>query len=92
MRIIGNLDAKTHLSELLEDVEKGDEFVITRHGKPIARPIPAEPAGPRRSVDDVIAAIRRFRKRIKSKASAGEIAVWKSRVNIGSSAPSASLR
>ncbi|MEW5887452.1 MAG: type II toxin-antitoxin system prevent-host-death family antitoxin [Pseudomonadota bacterium] len=92
MRTIGASDAKNHFSKLLEEVEKGGEFVITRHGKPIARLIPAEPAGPRRSVDDVIATIRRFRRQIKSRASAEEIAAWKSRANIGSSAPSASLR
>lgn len=28
--------AKTHLSELLDKVEDGEEIVITRHGKPIA--------------------------------------------------------
>jgi antitoxin (DNA-binding transcriptional repressor) of toxin-antitoxin stability system len=28
--------AKAHLSELLDKVEKGEEVVITRHGKPVA--------------------------------------------------------
>jgi antitoxin (DNA-binding transcriptional repressor) of toxin-antitoxin stability system len=28
--------AKTHLSELLDRVEAGEEVVITRHGKPVA--------------------------------------------------------
>jgi prevent-host-death family protein len=35
-------DAKTHLSALLSDVEAGDEVVITRHGKPVARLVAAE--------------------------------------------------
>ncbi len=30
-------DAKTHLSKLLADVEAGDEVVIARRGKPVAR-------------------------------------------------------
>jgi prevent-host-death family protein len=30
-------EAKSHLSELLDRVERGDEIVITRRGKPIAR-------------------------------------------------------
>ena len=30
-------DAKTHLSKLLEDVEAGDEIIIARRGKPVAR-------------------------------------------------------
>ena len=33
-------DAKTHLSRLLEDVEKGGEVVIARAGKPVARVVP----------------------------------------------------
>ena len=30
-------DAKTRLSELVDRVEKGEEIVITRHGRPVAR-------------------------------------------------------
>jgi prevent-host-death family protein len=39
---IGTLEAKTRLSELLEQVEKGQRFHITRHGKPVAElgPLP----------------------------------------------------
>ena len=33
--------AKAHLSELLNTVESGEEVVITRHGRPVARVIPA---------------------------------------------------
>jgi len=35
-------DAKTHLSGLLERAERGERFVITRHGKPVAQLIPFE--------------------------------------------------
>jgi prevent-host-death family protein len=34
---VGILEAKTHLSRLIDQVEKGEEVVITRHGKPVAR-------------------------------------------------------
>jgi prevent-host-death family protein len=40
MESIGAFDAKTRLSELLERVRKGESFVITRHGHPVARLIP----------------------------------------------------
>ena len=30
-------EAKTHLSRLLVQVESGDEVVIARHGKPVAK-------------------------------------------------------
>jgi prevent-host-death family protein len=32
--------AKTHLSSLLERVERGEEIIIARAGKPIARLVP----------------------------------------------------
>jgi prevent-host-death family protein len=37
---IGAYEAKTHFSELLERVEKGEEVTITKHGAPVARLIP----------------------------------------------------
>jgi prevent-host-death family protein len=39
---IGAYEAKTHLGQLLERVEKGERFVITRHGRPVAELVPAE--------------------------------------------------
>ena len=35
-------EAKTHLSRLLSRVEQGDEIVIARAGRPIARLLPFE--------------------------------------------------
>jgi prevent-host-death family protein len=40
--------AKTHLSRLLEEVEKGGEVVISRRDKPIARLVAIEKARPER--------------------------------------------
>jgi prevent-host-death family protein len=40
--------AKTHLSRLIDQVNAGEEIVITRHGRPVARLIPAEAAPPKR--------------------------------------------
>jgi len=37
---MGLFEAKTHLSELVARVEAGDEIVITRHNKPVARLVP----------------------------------------------------
>ncbi len=31
------VEAKAHLSELLDKVESGEEVVITRHGRPVAQ-------------------------------------------------------
>jgi prevent-host-death family protein len=45
-RQIGVFEAKTRLSEILERVEKGQVYVISRRGRPVAelRPV-AAPAG-----------------------------------------------
>ena len=37
MKHVGVFEAKTKLSALIDEVEKGGEIVITRHGKPVAR-------------------------------------------------------
>lgn len=34
--LIGAYDAKTHLPKLLERVRRGERFVITKHGRPVA--------------------------------------------------------
>ena len=41
--------AKTRLSELLADVEKGEQFLITRRGVVVARLVGAAPAAARRA-------------------------------------------
>lgn len=43
MRTYNVHEAKTHLSRLLADVERGDEVVIARAGVPIARVVPIQP-------------------------------------------------
>jgi prevent-host-death family protein len=37
---IGLFEAKTHLSELIARAERGEEVVITRHNKPVAKLVP----------------------------------------------------
>lgn len=37
---IGAYDAKTHLPQLLERTQKGEHFVITKHGRPVAELVP----------------------------------------------------
>ncbi len=56
MTRIGAYQAKTHLARLLDEVERGKTVTITRHGREVARLVPAAPrtAEP----DEVIAAIR----------------------------------
>ena len=63
MREVGVLEAKTHLSALLDEVERaGEELAITRRGKIIAKIIPAAPAKMSRA--DVVARFARLRDHI----------------------------
>ena len=40
MKSVQSADAKARFSSLLDEVERGETVVITRHGKPIARIVP----------------------------------------------------
>ena len=40
MREVQASDAKTHLPQLLDEVERGATIVLTRRGRPIARLVP----------------------------------------------------
>ena len=37
---IGAFEAKTHFSRILEKAEQGEDFIVTRRGKPVAKIIP----------------------------------------------------
>ena len=45
---IGAYEAKTHLPALLQRVERGEQFIITKHGRAIARLVPIGRSGPDR--------------------------------------------
>ena len=57
---IGAFEAKNKLGMLLDRVEQGEEIVITRHGKPVARLVPNSP---RTDVAEARAALERIRAR-----------------------------
>lgn len=54
---VGAYEAKTHLSELLEKVERGQEIVITKHGVAVARLVPVRKKA---SEEERLAAIERI--------------------------------
>ena len=37
---IGAFEAKTHFSQILGEVERGADYVVTKRGKPVAKIIP----------------------------------------------------
>ncbi|MDZ3836144.1 MAG: type II toxin-antitoxin system prevent-host-death family antitoxin [Rhodospirillales bacterium] len=60
MLTVGASEAETHLAELLERVAEGEEVLITRHGKAIARLAPPTVAD-RERVDEVISKLKAVR-------------------------------
>lgn len=58
---VGAFEAKTHLSELLEKVSRGQSFRITRRGKPVAelRPVQNSRRKPKFGCDKGLVAIRK---------------------------------
>lgn len=63
METVGLFEAKTHLSELIARAERGEEVIITRHNKPVARLLPIaaaqpDPASRQRAVDALLSAAR----------------------------------
>lgn len=59
---VGAFEAKNTFGSLLDRVEHGEEIVITRHGRPVARLVPN--AG-KRDVAAAKAALQRIRERAK---------------------------
>jgi len=78
---IGLFEAKTHLSELVARAEQGDEVIITRHNKPVAKIVPMQESAPfdaerRRRA---IAALQKIGREIAAKGTAltgEEIVDW----------------
>jgi prevent-host-death family protein len=63
---VGAFKAKTHLSDLLDRVSRGEKITITRHGVPAAMLVPVEEAKSKLSHEEIIEGMRKLRKRIKS--------------------------
>lgn len=63
MERVGIYEAKANLSNLVDRVDKGEEVTITRHGKAVARLVPARTRGePRRAA--AFAAVDRLRREL----------------------------
>ena len=75
MREIGALEAKNKFGQLLDCVERGEQITITRHGKEVARLVPAKPGFTRAEAH---AALWRIRERAEQlKLGAFDWSAWK---------------
>lgn len=61
MAEVGAYEAKTHLSDLLDRVERGERITITRHGKAVAHLVPL-PGHPGHTVDEAVKGLVSFRR------------------------------
>ena len=75
MKQVQSSIAKAQFSELLDEVERGETVVITRHGKPIAWIVPDEEARLAR-FDSAVERMNARRKQNKP-ATVEEIIAWK---------------
>ena len=62
---IGAFEAKTHLSQLLDKVQNGNEIVITKRGKPIARLVPFKNSEKKMSMIEILENFDRIRESVK---------------------------
>ena len=58
---IGIFEAKTHLSQILDKVENGADFVVTKRGKPVAKIIPFKQE-PEMTYTEAVAKLMEMRK------------------------------
>lgn len=65
MKTVGAFEAKTHLSQLLDEVEQGETITITRRGVPVARLTPLTSQAPRKTPAEAVEALLAFQKRTK---------------------------
>lgn len=60
MITVGKLEAKTHLSALLERAAAGEKILVTKHGKPFAKIIGAKRLlGPRYLIHERLKQLRK---------------------------------
>jgi prevent-host-death family protein len=75
-KVIGAFEAKTHLSQLLDEVEKGVEIGITRRGRLVARLVPPEVSQGGRELEALVERVREERGTFGIRLD--DIAAWKS--------------
>jgi prevent-host-death family protein len=63
VREIQASEAKTHLPQILDEVERGETVIITRHGRAIARLVP-EAHRRQAEIDEAIASFGELRQRV----------------------------
>ena len=79
MKHVGMFEAKTHLSSLVDEVEKGGQVIISRHGKPVAKLVSADDAFTAEKIAarrKAIAELREMARKRGLRVSPDEIKSW----------------
>lgn len=75
MKRVQSSAAKAKFAELLDEVERGETVIITRHGKPIARITPEQPRR-QQEIEEAIRGIKELRKNAP-RVTVEEILAWR---------------
>ena len=71
MLSVGIFEAKARLSQLIERVAQGEEVLVTRHGKPVARLVAPEASSDASAQAERAAELRTFRRGLERGARPG---------------------
>lgn len=71
MLSVGIFEAKAQLSQLVERVAQGEEVLVTRHGKPVARLVAPEASSDAAALAQWTAELRAFRRGVDRGAKHG---------------------
>ena len=75
MHTVGAFEAKNKFGQLLDWIENGEEVLITRHGREVAKIVPSKPMIDREASRKAVQEIRKMRK--KAKIGKFDWAEWK---------------
>jgi prevent-host-death family protein len=60
---VSTVEAKTHLSRLLQEVQDGSSITITKRGKPVARLVPISEERGKTTVEEILMQFDEIRKK-----------------------------
>jgi len=64
---VSTVEAKTHLSRLLQEVQDGSSITITKRGKPVARLVPISEERGKTTVEEILMQFDEIRKKAGGK-------------------------
>ena len=70
---VNAFEAKTRLSELLRETERGKSFIIRRRNKVVARLLPPEKGEQAKNLAQILISFREIRKKVSGKLKIAEL-------------------